>query len=129
MNNKKVLLILLASILALLISLLMFKRIPTADETKAVIKPEIQEEIIDLTTIDKEEEKENIDILSTENIKKPIVENINITPQKDNLVVTEERNEKELTLDASVEKQEENSNIIVIDKEYKIKTPAKYTFK
>ena len=129
MNNKKVLLILLASILALLISLLMFKTIPTADETKAVIKPEIQEEIIDLTTIDKEEEKENIDILSTENIKKPIVENINITPQKDNLVVTEERNEKELTLDASVEKQEENSNIIVIDKEYKIKTPAKYTFK
>ena len=120
MNNKKIaIIIILATLLAFLVSMLFFKT------DKKVTEPqentvEINEPVENIEV--KQENKEAIKVKTPENKiqQAPKIEMPKIEPIKIEPII----NEIELT-----EPYKAEENVIVIPQEYKIKSPAKYSFK
>ena len=134
-NKKTILVILLAAILAFLAVLFVFNPTKTSvkkeDVIEEVIEPTapaiVEEEKIEESTAEEEEIKPEIKPVAKPTpvkVSTPVIKQIQVEEAKEAI---KEETSKEIQVDAGIIK-ESGSNDIVITREFKSKSPTKYSF-
>ena len=132
-NKKTILVILLAAILALLAVLFIFNPTKTTVKKEDVIEevieptaPAIVEEKIEESTAEEEIKPEIKPVAKPAPVKTstPVIKQIQVEEAKE---VVKEEPQNEIQVDAGIIK-ESGSNDIVITREFKSKSPTKYSF-
>lgn len=133
-NKKTILVILLAAILALLAVLFVFNPTKTTvkkeDVIEEVIEPTapaiVEEEKIEESTAEEEIKPEIKPVAKPAPVKTstPVIKQIQVEEAKE---VVKEEPQNEIQVDAGIIK-ESGSNDIVITREFKSKSPTKYSF-
>lgn len=140
MNKKVILIIILAGFLAFLGALALLNICKQNQEPQPL--PELEETQLPITEPELKNEPESIEVKTTEEkppVKQPVKSSAQrvAAPKTVSTAKTNSPKIKPVSAENSVEEpvqnaeiiQEEGSKDIVITKEYKIKSPAKYTFK